>query len=897
MAKVLLEYDANIGELKAVLKQIEDANVQITESATQSAKKVTDEYAKTSQAAKNAFAGQEVKKAVDNQAQSIDKLRQELEDLFNEQVKLLRQEKQNTQAFKDNAQALDATRKEFDKINGSVKQLNNSLPKTSQEVGELEDELRKLALEGKQGSEEFQNIAKRIGEYRAAITSADRAVDLYAKSTDAATSRIGELEDKLFDLAIAGQRNTQEFKDTIAEVAKLKRAVFEVDQQVDSYVERSRGLATVVQNVELIGNAFQIAEGASAIFGDESKELEEALIKLNGIMAITNGLSQVRNILLEQEAQKTGIAALVQRGYTIAVGKSTGAIKAFRVALASIGIGALIAAIAIIIDKLAGYRSEQDKLTDSIKRTNEALRDGDKAIKSFEDRIEEAAIKAKIANGEITQSQADLNKELKELEKQAKLAYLPLVQESNRLSAQLDLVNFKLNSQNKILETAKEGSPRYVGALSQITFLERQREEIIEQQNKVSEKQNELISKGTELRKALIKEAQNEAEAEADLQKIRTLEITAEQRERANTILQIERDKEQERQELEETRARFISRFLIKIDDTTNQEILNQRATFLKKLEAIGEGGLNNRIAVIRAEADAQIAGIKETLGFTNDAQNQIAIIEAETQEKIRAERQKAADELKQQVFDYAFAISNAFSSIAELSAQVTENRIADIERLRDAEIKANNTAEQSFASRKRNEEAINTRFNRRVTEEKRKQARIDKASGIFEAVLNTAVAVTNALKEKPPLNFILAAIAGAAGAVQIAKISSEPLPAFGKGGWVDGEPHTRGGVNINAEGGEFVTNKQSARTHKAELEAMNKGRESFLKLIQERYVRPQLVEAMRDKDRGFNVNVDARLNSSTMEKELIELRRETKRTGKAISKVLTSNHSSRYSW
>lgn len=870
MAKVLLEYDANIGELKAVLKQIEDANVQITESATQSAKKVTDEYAKTSQAAKNAFAGQEVKKAVDNQAQSIDNLRQELEDLFNEQVKLLRQEKQNTQAFKDNAQALDATRKEFDKINGSVKQLNNSLPKTSKDVGELEDELRKLALEGKQGSEEFQNIAKRIGEYRAAITSADRAVDLYAKSTDAATSRIGELEDKLFDLAIAGQRNTQEFKDTIAEVAKLKRAVFEVDQQVDSYVERSRGLATVVQNVELIGNAFQIAQGASAIFGDESKELEEALIKLNGILAITNGLSQVRTILLEQDAKKTGIAAIAQRAYALAVGSSTGAMKAFRLALAGTGVGLLVIALGELISAFASTKEATEDQTQANRELQESYDNLTKSVQSAGARLNKARTEQLVLEGKLSQAVADrinleidANDEIARINEEAnkkETARLEQFRAAVKENANLRKIEEKLLSDDlRAIEEERATLERAI-RLELSNEIKRLNKERVKSQKRTQFELTELETKGVETRLSVI-----QAAAKKQLQLLNLPE-------------------EAQQKAVEQFASASRATISILQGEIAEREKLNLN-TFEQRKQLLIEQNILDRFL-----AEQNISDVKE--------QNaEIFRLNQQLNKDLNELEKERNDDLIQQVFAYVSAISNAFSSIADLSAQVTENRIADIERLRDAEIKANNTAEQSYAKRKRNEEAINTRFNRRVTEEKRKQARIDKASGIFEAVLNTAVAVTNALKEKPPLNFILAAIAGAAGAVQIAKISSEPLPAFGKGGWVDGEPHTRGGVNINAEGGEFVTNKQSARTHKAELEAMNKGRESFLKLIQERYVRPQLVEAMRDKDRGFNVNVDARLNSSTMEKELIELRRETKRTGKAISKVLTSNHSSRYSW
>lgn len=45
---------------------------------------------------------------------------------------------------------------------------------------------------------------------------------------------------------------------------------------------------------------------------------------------------------------------------------------------------------------------------------------------------------------------------------------------------------------------------------------------------------------------------------------------------------------------------------------------------------------------------------------------------------------------------------------------------------------------------------------------------------------------------------------------------------SFGEGGWIDGKPHSKGGVMINAEGGEHVTNKKSAKKYAPLLDAIN---------------------------------------------------------------------------
>jgi len=60
----------------------------------------------------------------------------------------------------------------------------------------------------------------------------------------------------------------------------------------------------------------------------------------------------------------------------------------------------------------------------------------------------------------------------------------------------------------------------------------------------------------------------------------------------------------------------------------------------------------------------------------------------------------------------------------------------------------------------------------------KKKQAKADKAQAIFNAIINTAAAVS-----KVAFNPILAAVVAGLGAVQIASIAAQPIPAFADGG------------------------------------------------------------------------------------------------------------------
>jgi hypothetical protein len=65
-----------------------------------------------------------------------------------------------------------------------------------------------------------------------------------------------------------------------------------------------------------------------------------------------------------------------------------------------------------------------------------------------------------------------------------------------------------------------------------------------------------------------------------------------------------------------------------------------------------------------------------------------------------------------------------------------------------------------------------------------REQAEAEKKWAIFQAVVNTAAAVTKALSAAPPpYNLALAGLSLAAGTAQIAAIQSAPVPAFASGG------------------------------------------------------------------------------------------------------------------
>lgn len=103
----------------------------------------------------------------------------------------------------------------------------------------------------------------------------------------------------------------------------------------------------------------------------------------------------------------------------------------------------------------------------------------------------------------------------------------------------------------------------------------------------------------------------------------------------------------------------------------------------------------------------------------------------------------------------------------------------------------------------------IEAKFAQKAAEFKRKESVAEKRKNIFEAIINTASAVVQALPNIP-----LSIIVGGIGAAQTAAIASQPIPKFRQGGKVGGKRHEQGGTLIEAEKDEFVLRREAVQKY-----------------------------------------------------------------------------------
>lgn len=211
-------------------------------------------------------------------------------------------------------------------------------------------------------------------------------------------------------------------------------------------------------------------------------------------------------------------------------------------------------------------------------------------------------------------------------------------------------------------------------------------------------------------------------------------------------------------------------------------EAHEKRVAEIKKKAAID--ALNAQIAQIEKLLDTEKFSADERIRLeakVSDYKKQISDLNAETYKVEGAKRVMTEDEVTQKIIQLSQDLSN---TIGDIFRAIFDARIQQHEReIEMSDEKYNKLLEDETLSeqeRKRLEDAKeNARKvqERKIAQEKRRQAMLDKAMAVMNIGINTAVSITSVMP-----NPILIALVAALGAAQLGLVAATPIPQYEKG-------------------------------------------------------------------------------------------------------------------
>jgi hypothetical protein len=158
-------------------------------------------------------------------------------------------------------------------------------------------------------------------------------------------------------------------------IADLKDRIQDAKEQADLF-DPGKRFSAFANAANQIAAGFSAVQGAMALVGTESEDLQKTLVKVQGAIALSQGLSQLKD--LGKAYDEVKIVAV-------------DAFKSIRAAIGSTGIGLLVVALGVIVaywddikEAVSGVSAEQKKLNEDSEKNVKAQKDKLDAINGQE---------------------------------------------------------------------------------------------------------------------------------------------------------------------------------------------------------------------------------------------------------------------------------------------------------------------------------------------------------------------------------------------------------------------------------------------------------------------------------------------------------------------------------
>lgn len=250
---------------------------------------------------------------------------------------------------------------EFKKTNAEVKKQEAALAtldKISQQINSTgkvtKANLKDLSTAVKSMSGTFQKefkdgVTEALKAAGVSIEQFENALEGTEEKTVSLKSQLRQMVQALAQMKVEGKDNTEAYRALAQQAGHLKDAIGDANQEVKNFGSDTSTFDGLIGLTQGVAGGFAVVQGAAALFGDESEELQKTLLRVNAAMAILQGLQQIQIVLQKESAVAqlantiaTKAQAAAQVAFNFIVGTSTGLLKAFRIALAATGVGLLV---------------------------------------------------------------------------------------------------------------------------------------------------------------------------------------------------------------------------------------------------------------------------------------------------------------------------------------------------------------------------------------------------------------------------------------------------------------------------------------------------------------------------------------------------------------------------
>lgn len=301
---------------------------------------------------------------------------------------------------------------------------DDKIKRATEGIKHFEEECRTAGKSLDQADNKTLNYVKALGDMGTVAKTAKGQMREYTNALNDLTSTYRAMSD--------AEKSSEFGKAMAASIDKIKIKAADLKDQMGDLNAEIKNMASDTQTFDQIAgsvgfmvSAFQVGQGALQMFGVKNEEAVQALAKLQGAMAVTNGLTQIQNALQKQSAVMLGITTVQKKAAAAAEALDTTAktgniavTKAATVAQATLNAVAkanpyvlLATAIIAVGAALFAFCKSSSNAEEEEKKRNEAAQKAIEIENERAQRIAESAGKQVLAYSKLSAEWKNLSTE------------------------------------------------------------------------------------------------------------------------------------------------------------------------------------------------------------------------------------------------------------------------------------------------------------------------------------------------------------------------------------------------------------------------------------------------------------------------------------------------------
>jgi hypothetical protein len=599
----------------------------------------------------------------------------------------------------------------------------------------------------------------------------EQAVGSLKKQLREAQQEVQALSDKFGATsveAISAAKRAAELKDQIGDAKSLVDA-FNPDAKFKALTSSLSGVA----------GGFAAAQGAIALFGVESKEVEQALLKVQSAMALSQGVQAVgesidsfkqlgaviknSTVFLKANEMANKATAITMKLFGASVETTSTSFRVLKGAIAATGIGLLVIALGEAISMFQNFSSAAEEAAEKQKEFNKRVAEGAKTqLKSEQESLnnqEKIDIAKAKSRGASEKEIFDLEQSYRRQKAQSQVRYYAEVKEVDAeaaADAKAEIEKANAEGQAAQLEfNAKQLSARREAGKRASDEARQQREQELKER---LEAEKEAQIKISELRESIfLSTFKNEN-----------------QKKEAELTIAFNKEKDQvlaNAKITEQTKNDIILNLRIKFNNDLNalrQEEKDKQAVADAKM-------LEDAAKAIEAEDELNFNKLKKD--FANDEADRKKLAAKELSDLDKKLAKNETDlQLEKDLLDQRDALleeqfANSLISEDQYTASIEANAKARVDI-------AKKEADQKIALAQQSAAALSA-----LSDIVGKETAAGKALAISSALINTYLGITQALKLPFPASIPATVIAATTGFSAVKNIIATKVPGAASGG------------------------------------------------------------------------------------------------------------------